>query len=174
MGKKTIAKAHFERAQKVALALKQEIPAILETGRTLAGLAQLLPKADRLQAIAELRRAIDLENQLLRGVLGVKEDQDVETPAVAEYYLAQAAIYAETEQKEDLLQAENLLAKAVGIREKLIPTAAELLAETFSAYAKVLSRLDKSEEAAKMEAKAEAARQQSSPLSSPSSLNKSL
>jgi tetratricopeptide (TPR) repeat protein len=159
MDKKADAKKHFEDAQKIFAANKTEIPESPETGHCLAGMARLFPKRDWREAVKSLQEADNVEIAVFGPALNPSDPKSVETPALAGYLADEALLYTINGVAGDYEVAAGLFERSIAMREKLLPAQHPELASSYERFAVLLKKMNKADEAAAMEKKAQAARE---------------
>lgn len=160
LGKKTDARQQFEQAQKIIAANKNEVRVSPESGRSLAGLAQLFSRRQWRDALDLLRDAVRVDVEVFAAALGDPTDvPSVEMPSTAEYLFDKATLYTTNGSGSDFEKAVELFNRVIEIREKLLPRTHPDLVATYEAYATLLKKMDRKSEAEAMEKKAEQARE---------------
>lgn len=158
--KKTEARQQFAEAQRIVAANRNEMEVSPETGRSLAGLAQLFAKRQWRDALDSLRQAVANDVQVFAIALGEPTDvPNVEIPSTADYLFDEAMLYAANGSGSDFEKAVELFKRVIEIREKLLPPSHPDMAATYSGYASLLSKMDRKQEAEAMEKKEEQARE---------------
>ena len=158
--KKPEARKQFKRAQQIFAANRNEVGRSWDEGQTLAGLAQTFGRREWNEGVNLLRDAVAVETEVFSPALGKSAaSNDVDTPRTADYLFDEALLYTATGGASNETKAADLFERVMVIRERLLPKTHPALAATYENYAKLLQKLDKKEQAAAMEKKAERARE---------------